>query len=131
MGKKSAPSPARLAILRVTSWAWPMFTAMSSHRPRLNWQGEGWRRSPSCRSYPDGVPDSDRRPAGRILALHAAAIVAVAACTAGHVKPGPAPNLAAQTTTTTSTIDFSTVDLAKVDGRRVVTVALVPGTATL
>lgn len=72
------------------------------------------------------------RGAVRVLAVQVAAGTLVAACTAGHVKPGAFPNVALATTTTSSTVDFSTVALGSVAGRQMVpNVPIGPGTASL
>jgi hypothetical protein len=58
------------------------------------------------------------------------ALAAVAACTAGHVAPGPPPTVPGLETTT-STIDFSSITLAAVAGSTTITVGIGPGQATL
>ena len=87
----------------------------------------GWRGFCPCRSYPDGV----QRPS-RVLGLYIAVVaVVIGACTAGHVKPTPPPNLAVTSTTTSTSLDYSTVVLAAVAGHRVVNVPIGPGKANL
>ena len=53
------------------------------------------------------------------------------ACTSGNVKAKPLPTFVPEVSTTTTIVDFSTVDLAPVAGRAVVHVLISPGSATL
>ena len=69
--------------------------------------------------------------ARRVLLLHAAVAALAFACTSGHVKPSPPPNIDAVTTTTSTTLDFTTVDLVHVKGQQVESVPIGPGTAGL
>jgi hypothetical protein len=87
---------------------------------------EGWRWCRSCLSYPDGV-----LPARSVLAIHAAAVaIILVACTSKSTAK-PVPPFVPDSSTTTTILDFSTVDLAAVAGRTVVHVPIFPGPATL
>ncbi|HWW53831.1 MAG TPA: carboxypeptidase-like regulatory domain-containing protein, partial [Acidimicrobiales bacterium] len=68
-----------------------------------------------------------------VLALHGVIAVSVlaVACSSGHVKAGPLPVFDVVTTTSTTAFDFSSVQVAGVQGRAVVKVAMGPGQATL
>ena len=68
-----------------------------------------------------------------MLALHGVvvSVVLVASCSAGHVKGSPVPTFDLSSTTSTSAVDYSSIDLGTVAGRVSVKVPMGPGQATL
>jgi hypothetical protein len=72
-----------------------------------------------------------RRSARWVLALQALAVAVVAACTAGHVKPGASPAFTVASTSTSITAAYATVQLASVPGHHAVTVPMGPGKSSL